>query len=93
MFSLDWRLTAVCLLVFVLIVAVTRYVSLGSLVVSAIFLCLEYLFRAIWGLTGLAPEARPQFYAVSAVIAAMGFLEAQGKYRQAGTGQGEQGRR
>ena len=72
MFSLDWRLTAVCLLAFVLIVAVTRYVSLGSLVVSAIFLCWNIYFGHL-GAYGLAPEARPQFYAVSAVIAAMAF--------------------
>lgn len=72
MFSLDWRLTAVCLLVFVLIVAVTRYVSLGSLVVSAIFLCWNIYFGHL-GAYGLAPGARPQFYAVSAVIAAMAF--------------------
>ena len=72
MFSLDWRLTAVCLLAFVLIVAVTRYVSLGSLVVSAIFLCWNIYFGHL-GAYGLVPEARPQFYAVSAVIAAMAF--------------------
>ena len=72
MFSLDWRLTAVCLLAFVLSVAVTRYVSLGSLVVSAIFLCWNIYFGHL-GAYGLAPEARPQFYAVSAVIAAMAF--------------------
>ena len=37
-FSIDWRLTVLCLAVFILIVAVTRYVSLGSLVVSVILL-------------------------------------------------------
>lgn len=50
----------------------TRYVSLGSLVVSAIFLCWNIYFGHL-GAYGLAPEARPQFYAVSAVIAAMAF--------------------
>ena len=34
----DLRLTAVCLLAFILIVGLTRYVSLGSLVVSVLFL-------------------------------------------------------
>ena len=48
----------------------TRYVSLGSLVVSAIFLCWNIYFGHL-GAYGLAPEAIPQFYAVSAVIAAM----------------------
>ena len=34
----DLRITAVCLVVFLVIVAVTRYVSLGSLVISVLFL-------------------------------------------------------
>lgn len=34
----DLRLTAVCLMAFILIVGLTRYVSLGSLVVSVLFL-------------------------------------------------------
>ena len=34
----DLRMAAVCLVVFVVIVAVTRYVSLGSLVVTVLFL-------------------------------------------------------
>ena len=58
MFSLDWRLTAVCLLVFVLIVAVTRYVSLGSLVVSAIFLCWNIYFGHL-GAYGSYPRPDP----------------------------------
>lgn len=72
MFSLDWRLTAVCLLAFVLIVAVTRYVSLGSLVVSSIFLIWNIWFGYA-GAYGLAPAAKLEFGAVSAVIAAMAF--------------------
>ena len=92
MFSLDWRLTAVCLLAFVLIVAVTRYVSLGSLVVSAIFLCWNIYFGHL-GAYGLVPEARPPVLRCFRGDSGHGFLEAQGEYRQAGTGQGEQGRR
>lgn len=72
MFSLDWRLTALCLLVFVLIVAVTRYVSLGSLAVSSILLAWNIYFGHL-GAYGLAPEARIEFCAISAVIAAMAF--------------------
>ena len=34
----DLRITAVCLVVFLVIVAVTRYVSLGPLVISVLFL-------------------------------------------------------
>ena len=36
--STDIRIAAVCLIVFIVIVAVTRYVSLGSLVISVLFL-------------------------------------------------------
>ena len=86
MFSLDWRLTAGCLLVFVLIVAVTRYVSLGSLVV------LEHLFRPFGGLRARTRGQTPVLRCFRG-DSGHGFLEAQGEYRQTGTGQGEQGRR
>lgn len=35
--STDWRITIVCLVIFVGVVAVTRYVSLGSLLISLAF--------------------------------------------------------
>lgn len=72
MFSLDIRLTLICLAAFVLIVAVTRYVSLGSLIVSAIFLIWNVMMGQM-GAYGLSPASRPEFYAVSFVIAAMAF--------------------
>lgn len=72
MFSLDWRLTAICLAAFVLIVAVTRYVSLGSLVVSTIFLVWNVIMGHM-GAYGLSAAAYYEFAAVSFVIAAMAF--------------------
>lgn len=36
--STDWRLALVCILSFIVIVAITKYVSLGSLVMSSLFL-------------------------------------------------------
>lgn len=72
MFSLDIRLTLICLAAFVLIVAVTRYVSLGSLIVSTIFLIWNVMMGQM-GAYGLSPASRPEFYAVSFVIAAMAF--------------------
>ena len=71
-FSLDWRLTLLCLAAFVLIVAVTRYVSLGSLVVSVLFLGWNFWAGSV-GAYGIPSQAVPEFYAVSAVIAAMAF--------------------
>lgn len=70
--ALDLRVTAVCLLVFVVIVAVTRFVSLGSLVVVTIFLALVVFFGQS-GDFGLGTAYLPEFYGVAAVITAMAF--------------------
>lgn len=53
----DWRIFLICLLAFVLPVALTRYVSLGSLVVEAVLLLLWLL----WG-RGLAPALSAACY-------------------------------
>lgn len=71
--SIDWRLMLVCLIVFVIIVAVTRYVSLGSLVVVSIFLAWMIVFGQM-GEYGLRESLRLEFYGVAAVIAALAFL-------------------
>ena len=65
-FSIDWRLTVICLSCFILLVAVTRYVSLGSLVVSVILLVWDAVqnLRGAYGL---------EFTAVTAVITVMAF--------------------
>ncbi|MCI8515871.1 MAG: glycerol-3-phosphate 1-O-acyltransferase PlsY [Hungatella sp.] len=71
--SIDWRLMLVCLIVFVLIVAVTRYVSLGSLVVVTIFLAWMVVFGQM-GEYGLRGSLLPEFYGVAACIALLAFL-------------------
>lgn len=71
--SIDWRLMLICLIVFVIIVAVTRYVSLGSLVVVSIFLAWMIVFCQM-GEYGLGESLRLEFYGVAAVIAALAFL-------------------
>ena len=70
--AMDLRVAVVCLLAFVLIVAVTRYVSLGSLVVVTIFLAgmIWFSYRGEYGLT---PGSRLEFCAVSAVATGMAF--------------------
>lgn len=70
--SLDWRLMLLCLGAFVLVVAVTRYVSLGSLIVSSILLVWNVVMGQL-GAYGLSPASRPEFYLMSGVIAAMAF--------------------
>ena len=70
-FSIDWRLTVICLSCFILLVAVTRYVSLGSLVVSVILLVWDAV-QNLRGAYGLIP-GRLEFTAVTAVITVMAF--------------------
>ncbi|MCB7317854.1 glycerol-3-phosphate 1-O-acyltransferase PlsY [Lacrimispora sp. 210928-DFI.3.58] len=70
--SIDWRLTILCLAVFIGIVAVTRYVSLGSLVVSTILLIWNILMGRT-GAYGLSAAAYTEYCAVTFVIAAMAF--------------------
>ncbi len=71
--SIDWRLMLICLIVFVIIVAVTRYVSLGSLVVVSIFLAWMVVFGQM-GEYGLGEGLRLEFYGVAAVIAILAFV-------------------
>ena len=71
-FSIDCRLTVLCLAVFILIVAVTRYVSLGSLVVSVILLAWN-VYMGKCGAYNLSAVSSTEYGAMTAVIAAMAF--------------------
>ena len=71
-FSIDWRLTVLGLAVFILIVAVTRYVSLGSLVVSVILLAWN-VYMGKCGAYNLSAVSSTEYGAMTAVIAAMAF--------------------
>ena len=67
-FSLDWRVTLICLVVFVGSVAITRFVSLGSiLVVTVLAACCVYF--GSHGYFGLGEAYLIEFYAQAAVIA------------------------
>ena len=70
--SLDYRLTLICLVIFIVTVAVTRYVSLGSLLISTAFL-LGMVFWGTRGDYGLAESFLPEFYIMAFVITAMAF--------------------
>lgn len=70
--SLDIRLGVLCLLAFIIIVAATRYVSLGSLVVSVMLFAWNCVMGR-GGAYGLSAAAFYEFIAVSFVIAAMAF--------------------
>jgi len=71
-FSTDWRITLICMVVFILIVAVTRYVSLGSLCVVTIFLAGMIWFGS-HGEYLLGANVLPEFYGVAAVITALAY--------------------
>ena len=71
MASLDWRLTAVCAVIFLATVLLTRYVSLGSILVSIAFFVINVLFS--WrGEYHLSPQARIiEFCTLAAVVSVM----------------------
>lgn len=66
----DLRVTLVCLIAFVLVVALSRYVSLGSIAVVTIFLIMNIWFAA-GGEYGLAAEYIMEYDLVAAVITGM----------------------
>ena len=68
--ALDLRLMLVCLLCFVLVVAVSRFVSLGSLVVAVIFFGWNLVMAKSYGIPdGVLPE----YYIVAAAISGLAF--------------------
>ena len=70
--AMDLRVTAVCLIAFILIVAVTRYVSLGSLVVVTLFL-IGIVFFGGQGAYGLGDQYLMEFYLLSTCVTLMAF--------------------
>lgn len=71
-FSTDWRITLVCMAAFILIVAVTRYVSLGSLIIATIFMA-GMIFFGGRGDYLLGSGYLPEFYGVAIVIALLAY--------------------
>ena len=69
---LDGRITLACLVAFVAVVLVTRYISLGSLVVVSLFFLLWVILGQTGGL-GLSPELLPESYGVVFLWAALAF--------------------
>ncbi len=68
----DWRITLVCFVVFVASVALTRFVSLGSLLVVTILFIMSVLF-AYHGIYGLSEMAKQEFYVVVFAITALAY--------------------
>ncbi len=70
--AMDWRAMLICLTVFIVVVAVTRFVSLGSLVVVTVFPVCMIVFGSR-GYYGLDPALLPEFYLLSLCLTAMAF--------------------
>ena len=69
--STDWRVMLVCLVVFVAAVAITRYVSLGSILVM-IFFFIGMVFCCLRGDFGIAAAYQPEFCVLAVLISLMG---------------------
>ncbi len=69
--AMDWRVMLVCLVVFVAVVAVTRYVSLGSILVMILF-CIGMVSLGIRGDFGISEAFLPEFCMMACVISVMG---------------------
>lgn len=72
--AFDWRLAIILLTMFVLIVAVTRYVSLGSVIGMSAF----FLSTLILGRTGWLPfsmQIYPEVCMIVFVVAALGIFQ------------------
>ncbi len=64
----------ICLVVFVCIVAVTRYVSLGSLAVVIIYL-LEIIYQGQTGVYNMVPEYLYEMYGIAALLMVLAFFK------------------
>ena len=69
---IDWRITILCLIAFALTVGLTRYVSLGSLVITALFM-ISWIFLGQTGRLVLTPAHLPESYVLVFLIVAMAY--------------------
>ena len=69
---MDWRITILCLFAFALTVGLTRYVSLGSLVITALFM-ISWIFLGQTGRLALTPAHLPESYVLVFLIVAMAY--------------------
>ncbi len=68
--SLDWRLTLICAVLFLASVILTRYVSVGSIVVVIAFFVVNVILSGC-GYYGLDAEHMHEFWALSALVSVM----------------------
>lgn len=71
--AIDWRLALICAVIFITVVIVSRYVSLGSLCMMTGFLIL-LIIGGQTGSYGMSAACRYELYAVGAVLTAQAFI-------------------
>lgn len=69
---MDWRITILCLIAFALTVGLTCYVSLGSLVITALFM-ISWIFLGQTGRLALTPAHLLESYVLVFLIVAMAY--------------------
>ena len=69
---MDWRITILCLIAFALTVGLTRYVSLGSLVITALFM-ISWIFLGQTGRLALTPAHLLESYVLVFLIVARAY--------------------
>ena len=69
---MDWRITILCLIAFALTVGLTRYVLLGSLVITALFM-ISWIFLGQTGRLALTPAHLLESYVLVFLIVAMAY--------------------
>ena len=69
---MDWRITILCLIAFALTVGLTRYVSLGSLVITALFM-ISWIFLGQTGRLALTPAHLLESYVLVFLSVAMAY--------------------
>lgn len=83
--STDWRVMLVCLVVFVSTVYLTRYVSLGSILVMILFM-IGMVFFGYRGDYGIATAHLTEFYVMAVLIGGMGIWRHHSNIRRLLTG-------
>ena len=69
----DWRIIVVCLALFIAAVAITRYVSLGSLLVVTAFIVMWLIFGQL-GMLPLTGRALYESYILVAIFVLMAYI-------------------
>ena len=79
--AMDWRITLVCAVIFLASVILTRYVSLGSILVVVAFLA-QIIFYGLGGSYQVAPENMTEFFCVAAFVTLMAIWRHRANIKQ-----------